>query len=403
MPRLAVNMMVLNGAAVLRRCLMPLRGVVDELVVADTGSTDDTQAVLAEIAADLKLERYRYERLHPCSPAFFTDEEDSFQIKLPGPFTGCRLPKDWASVRNSVLDETTADYVLKLDADDEPVSPPENWLRTCDLLDTKETLDLVSCPYEICDGRGNVTWLSMYDRLWRRVSGRRGYGKHGPGLRWVQPCHEMLSGKDVNNVVYAAQGLRVRDHRDSPGAGVRVAHRNLKVLLWNYENGESRQYHGAGRTGYSTAHAHLVETFTLAHEAAEVLPEFALELLAFVMKKLGDSDPLMLADCHYHAARALETRGDQVAAGKLEGTSVLDEARYYSEAEMSYRMADATAPHLQALLKLHSMLVRLGFEESARELRPKILSRVGDPLGPVPVPFNCDLGLLAEVRALGAK
>lgn len=384
MPRLAVNMMVKNGSAVLRRCLLLLKGVIDELVVVDTGSTDDTRDVLFKIADDLKLARYRHVLLEPLSSMFFTDEQASFRTKLPGSFTGHRLPKDWAAVRNLLLDETTADYVLKLDADDEPISPPENWLRTCDMLDQKEALDLVSCPYEVCDGRGNVTWLSMYDRLWRRVQ-RRGYGKLGPGLRWVQPCHEWLAGKTADNVVYAARGLRVRDHRDSPGEGVRVEHRNLKVLLWNWENGHN--YALEDNSNKPVSRRELVETFTLAHEAAEVLPEFSIGLLKKVVEILGDSDPRMMADCHYHAARAYEALG----------------RGYCAEAEISYRMADATAPHLQALLKLHVLLAKLkprtfGSETSAREHRAKILVRASESRGPLP--FNCDLGLLAEVKAL---
>ena len=383
MPRLAVNMMVLNGAQVLRRCLMPLKGVVDELVVVDTGSTDGTREILEEIASDLALDRYRYEHLHPLSPAFFTDEQDSFQIKLPGAFTGRRVPKDWAAARNAALDETTADYVLKLDADDEPTSPPENWLRTCDALDQKDEIDLVSCPYEICDGSGNVTWLSMYDRLWRR------WGQGHAPLRWVQPCHEMLAGKTAGSVLYAAQGLRVRDHRDSPGEGVRIEHRNLKVLLWNYENGERRHYHGAARTGYSMAYAHLVERFTLAHEAAEVLPDFANDLLCGVIQVLGDSDPGMLSDCYYHMGRAYEARGS-------DSENPVVSAAIRDRAAECYSRSDATSSHAQALLKLHSLLRRRGDSEQARKLRLKILEKVGGP--EIHSPFNCDLALVREVR-----
>jgi glycosyltransferase involved in cell wall biosynthesis len=368
---------------------MPLAGAVDELVVMDTGSTDRTREVLDEIARDLKLERYRYELLHPLSPSFITDEPDTWCRKLPGPFTGRRLPRDWAAVRNAALDETTADYVLKLDADDEPFSPPENWTKTCSMLDQKEEVDVVSCPYEICDGHGNVTWLSMYDRLWRRTS-----KNHAP-LRWTQPCHEMLSGKTANSVIYAAGGLRVRDHRDSPGDGVRIAHRNLKVLLWNRENGDKRLYHDSGRAGVSMAQSHLVETFTLAHEAADVLPDFAHELLAGVMCRLESqgkaADLTMLADCHYHVGRCYEARGDQVGALSPPATAAI-----YDRAAASYRRADEIASHSQALLRLHALYLRRGMIDQARELRPLIMAKVG----PGQSPYNYDLVLAAGIRAM---
>jgi len=378
-------MMVLNGAVVLRRCLMPLKGSVDELVVVDTGSTDDTRTVLEDIASDLNLARYRYERLHPCSPSFITDEPETWRAKLPGPFTGLRLPKDWAAVRNGLLDETTADYVLKLDADDEPSCPTENWLRTCDMLDGREDIDVVSCPYEICDGRGNLVWLSMYDRLWRRV------GTKSAGLRWTMPCHETLAGKTANSVIYAAHGLRVRDHRDSPGEGVRIAHRNLKVLLWNRENGDRRTY-TAGNLSDPLAMCDLVLSFTLAHEAAEVLPELAHELLVKVMRQLGDSDPGMLADCHYHMGRAYEA---QAAASRLgHASEALNE-----NATRAYRRADEVSSHPQALLKLHALLLRGCFVKEAGELRQKIMQKIGEGQSP----YNYDLVLAAEVRAMGIE
>ena len=380
MPRLAVNMMVLNGASVLRRCLLPLKGVVDELVVADTGSTDGTREVLEEIASAMGLARYRYERLHPCSPSFITDEPETWRTPLPGPFTGARLPRDWAAVRNGLLDETTADYVLKLDADDEVTSPPGNWLGTCDMLDSRTDLDVVSCPYEICDGVGRVVWLSMYERLWRRAR---------PGLRWAMPCHEGLSGKAPGSAVYAAGGLRVRDHRDSPGEHVRVAHRNLKVLLRAWEEAQDRRSVGFGKLGGRFATS-LTETFTLAHEAAEVLPDFARGLLLDVAGAVGTADPGMLSDCHYHLGRAREASSRDPAFLNLVSQR-LDEASYH------YRRACEVRPNLQALLRLRALHLRRGEAREAERVRCTIVSSCGGPIGSLQ--FNCDLVLLAEARA----
>ena len=51
MPRVALSMIVRNEAATLRRCLESVRGVVDEMVIADTGSTDDTPAIARDYGA----------------------------------------------------------------------------------------------------------------------------------------------------------------------------------------------------------------------------------------------------------------------------------------------------------------------------------------------------------------
>ena len=360
--RVAVNMIVLNGAAVLRRCLLPMKDAVSELVVVDTGSTDDTQHVLEDVAALLGVDRLHYERLHPYSRDFFTDEEASFDHRLPS-YSGRRLLKDWAAARNRALDATTADYVVKLDADDEPLCPADNWLRTADYLDARPDLDLVSTPYEIYDGRGELARLEMYDRMWRRAP-----GSTSRPPRWVRPMHEYLAGKTFSSTLYAAQGLRVRDWRDSPGEGVRVAHRNLKVLLWHFEQGTS--------SGSDAGEVNLSK-FTLAHEAAEVLPGLARELLVGLTSSLTDT--AVLSDCYYHLGRVeeWEERGD--------------------EALCQYELADEVSPHSQALLRAWDLCRRRGDLGRAARLRDKILTRLGAAATDA-VPFNCDLGLVAAVR-----
>jgi hypothetical protein len=385
MPRIAVNMMVLNAGRVLRRCLLPLKGVVDELVVVDTGSTDDTEDVVRQVASDVGIVRCYCERMDPASDDFITDEASTWEMPVPGPFTGRRVPGDWAAVRNRALDATTADYVVKLDADDEPVSPPENWRKAADFLDLHTNLDLVGAPYEVCDGRGEVEWLSMYDRMWRRAP-----SGGSPSMRWTVPFHEYLNHKTPQNTVYAPQGLRVRDWRDSPGEGVRIEHRNLKVLLWNWERGGRRLDTSsgdiqAGRPGelqYCDYRSSLVETFTLAHEAVQVFPEFARTLLEYVVRRLPVDDVGMLSDCYYHLARALEQLGDHVGA------------------MAEYEVADETSPHTQALLRLFCLCERLEEVDMCEDVKKKVLLRVGGRPGD-PRPYNCDLKVVSRLRGGG--
>ena len=379
MPRLAVNMMVVNGEKILRRCLLPLKGAVDELVVVDTGSTDNTRQVLDEIASELHVSRYYYEVLDQSSEDLFHDALDSWQLHMPGPLTGLPIPRDWARVRNLLLDRTTADYVLKLDADDEPLCPPENWLRTVTHLDTSPHIALVAAPYEIYDGQGNYFWLSMYDRLWRRQS----------GLRWSQVCHEYLNGKTAENTLYVPSGLRVRDWRDSPGQGARIAHRNLKVLLFNHERDSRRS---VPVTEWSAQE--FVFRFTLAHEAVEVFPKLAYELLDSCIEYLwlagspeSPPDKTMLSDCYYHLGRLAEFQGD------------------VDVALASYEKADEFNPHLQALVKRFLLMVKHKPADECLKWQSKIMSVMGtNLLGDKQavsngVPYNCDLLLLAKVRA----
>jgi glycosyltransferase involved in cell wall biosynthesis len=356
MPRLAVNMLVLNAEKVLDRCLLPLAGVVNELVVVDSGSDDGTRAKLEEIASTLKLDRYYYERLHPCGGDFFTDEAATWNRGLPGPFTGRRVLADWAKARNVALDNTTADYVLKLDADDEILTPAGNLTALLAHLDKNPHVSIAAAPYEVMDGHDNNEWLSMYDRIWRRDSAHR----------WKQPMHEYLGGKTNGNTMFVPGGLVVRDWRDSPGDGIRLRHRNLKVLLHFWENIDPR-FHA--RWAF---HNDLVFRFTLAHEAAEVFPAWSRELLSNIMTRLDPADVGMLSDCHYHKGRSLEAEGRQ------------------SDAYNAYREADKTAPHLQALLRAWKILTD---ERPKDSLASDLVAR----LGPYPS-YNCDLKLVAAVK-----
>lgn len=371
MPRLALNLFVLNGAQVLWRCLAPLVGVIDELVVVDCGSEDETRGVLESVAPELKLVRYYYTRLHPLGPRFFTDESASFDPPpgvsafMPPPFSGRRICGDFSYARNLALNNTTADYVLKLDADDELVTPRENILRILDLLDASTEHDLVTAPY-IVDGEDRKpAWASVQDRIWRRLS----------HLAWRQPIHEYLDGKTTENTYYVPSGLVVHDRRDSKGEGLRIPHRNLKVLLWN---------DFAGHFRYLPADSRLKVDFTIGHEAAAVMPAFARAKLASVMVRLAThSDEQMLADCHYHMGRAFQAEGDR------------------GNALSQYLAADGTKAHLQALLSAYVLA-------TPGEVKRKVALRVSEFMNSWRQPgaktdarltgvWNCDLVLLSRV------
>ena len=85
--KLALVMIVKDEARCLARCLASVRGVVDEIVVIDTGSTDDSVRIAAEAGARI------------------------------GHFPWV---DDFAAARNAALDLSDADWNLMLDAD--------NWL-----------------------------------------------------------------------------------------------------------------------------------------------------------------------------------------------------------------------------------------------------------------------------------
>lgn len=88
-PRLSVGLITYNAANDLRRCLDSVWGIADEIVVGDTGSTDETIAIAEQFGARV----LRLPRL----------------IDLPGGF---------GEARNRVLDACTGDWFLWIDADE---------------------------------------------------------------------------------------------------------------------------------------------------------------------------------------------------------------------------------------------------------------------------------------------
>lgn len=78
-------MIVRNEAHFLRRCLQSVEGLVDEMVIVDTGSTDDTVAIARE----------------------FTERVSTF--------TWC---DDFSAARNYSLELAQGDWILVLDADE---------------------------------------------------------------------------------------------------------------------------------------------------------------------------------------------------------------------------------------------------------------------------------------------
>jgi tetratricopeptide (TPR) repeat protein len=144
--RLSLCMIVKDEEEMLPGCLDPLRGVVDEMIVVDTGSTDRT----VEIA-------------------------ESFGAKVVHfPWNG-----SFADARNVSLDSATGDWVMYLDADEHLEAGDAPKLR--DLLGHtwREGFNLVETNYTGGEDTGSAT-THLALRLWR----------HRPEYRFEGRIHE---------------------------------------------------------------------------------------------------------------------------------------------------------------------------------------------------------------------
>ena len=126
MPTVGLSMIVKNGADTLRPCLESVHGVVSQIVIADTGSTDETVRIAQEFGATVLSVTW----------------EDHF-----------------AKARNAALAPMTTDWVLVLDADEE--------------LD-RDAVNRIPTLLQATDVGGYVTPIrnymaSRFNRGWDRV------------------------------------------------------------------------------------------------------------------------------------------------------------------------------------------------------------------------------------------
>ena len=141
---LSLSMIVRDEAAQIEDCLRSVQGFADELVVVDTGSSDDTVARARALGARVE------------------------QIPWPG---------DFAPARNQALQWVSGDWVLVLDADER--LRPEAWAPLRALMAQPDVLLINLLRQE----RGAVqSPYSNVSRLFRRH----------PAIQWSRAYHSMV-------------------------------------------------------------------------------------------------------------------------------------------------------------------------------------------------------------------
>ncbi len=157
-PRISVCLIARDEAEMLPGCLDAARGVFDELVLVDTGSTDDTVAIARARGA------------------------------VVGHFDWI---DDFAAARNAALDLATGDFVLSLDADERLVAGAVDAIRAavatdrldCGLLPYHSPKTLDAPVDRVLTGELAAFPASLVARLARRT----------PDLRWESRVHESWS------------------------------------------------------------------------------------------------------------------------------------------------------------------------------------------------------------------
>ncbi len=193
-PTLSLCMIVENEEEYLPRCLASVQGVVDEIIVVDTGSTDRT----VEIARGFGARVYHH------------------------PWGG-----DFSEARNVSLEHATGDWILFLDADEELVEEDREKLR--ELLNDRvnEGFYLNEINF-VGDQPGLEAVLNLAFRLFRN---RKEY-------RFTGAIHEQIVAcvqRHNPNIGFSSVRVNHYGYLNRPSVEKNKVSRNLEILLQEVE------------------------------------------------------------------------------------------------------------------------------------------------------------------------
>ncbi|MGL5153291.1 MAG: glycosyltransferase family 2 protein, partial [Clostridium sp.] len=135
MAEISLCLIIKNEEKILSRCLSSVNKLVDEIIIVDTGSTDDSKKIANEFNANV------YD------------------------FEWC---DDFSKARNYAFSKATKDYILWLDADDYVTE--ENLLKMIRIKgELNNSIDGVSMHYSLSrDETGKTTYSLRRNRIVKR-------------------------------------------------------------------------------------------------------------------------------------------------------------------------------------------------------------------------------------------
>lgn len=190
LPTISLAMIVKNESENLKRLLPIVQGVVDEIVVVDTGSTDDSKQVAESFGATV------YD------------------------FIWC---DDFSAARNESISKCTKDYILWLDADDH-----------------MERQDIAKLKWFIKDNLGKAIFVGLldkrYDRDFQSIQ-LRVFPNH-QDLKFSGKVHEQISfSVETSGKKYATCDITIFHlGYESHEAIMEKLGRNLQILLKEIED-----------------------------------------------------------------------------------------------------------------------------------------------------------------------
>ena len=215
-PKITVSMIVKNEEKYLRECLESVKGVADEIVIVDTGSTDNTKNIAGEFGAAI----YNYEWINNFSEA-----------------------------RNYALSKSAGDWILYLDADERLSADSIHELKN---ISVTNDLTGFRCLVNNIDEVNGMPKFMRYTRLFR----------NSQGIKFTGRVHEQIDDSLIENGYQLKNaGIEIiHIGYNIPAEGVKKkAERNLSLLK------EEREKNGTAYNAYQLANSYSILE---EHEAA---------------------------------------------------------------------------------------------------------------------------------------
>lgn len=193
MGTVTLSMIVKNEEKHLDECLSSVKNVVDEIVIVDTGSSDDTVNIARNHDADV----YDFEWID-----------------------------DFSAARNYALSKSTCDWILYLDAD-ERLTPDS--ADVINQLKQKKELFGVKCSVISEEEHRSRSNVMKYIRFFR----------NHPEIRFIGRIHEQIEPALLNkgySIVDSDIKIEHTGYNITEEDITKKAERNLKLLLKDYED-----------------------------------------------------------------------------------------------------------------------------------------------------------------------
>ena len=202
MPKITLCLIARDEEALLPGCLQSVRDLVDDMVVVDTGSRDETVRVAEEAGARVIHHRWN---------------------------------DDFAAARNAAVEQVEDGFVLLLDADERLAPGSADVLRAevekdeidCGLLPLYNADRIDATAEEVLDGSARLSGPVLLGRLMRRT----------PDLRWEGIVHEHVTQWALKNnrrkeldapIVHYGAVPSVREEKRKDERNLRLLERRCK-------------------------------------------------------------------------------------------------------------------------------------------------------------------------------